>query len=95
MRKNPIANPYVVLRKEFDDWAVLFNPETAEAVGVNEVGVAVWEMLDGEHDMEAIVRKVCHDFHDVSMTVDHELRAFVTDLEERGFVGVEAVSDAT
>ena len=52
--KNPIANPIVVLRKEFDDWAVLFNPDTAEAVGVNPVGVAIWELLDGKNSLEDI-----------------------------------------
>ncbi|RPJ51839.1 MAG: SynChlorMet cassette protein ScmD, partial [Acidobacteria bacterium] len=43
----PIANPTVVLREEFDDWAVLFNPDTAAAVGTNPVGVAVWKRMDG------------------------------------------------
>jgi hypothetical protein len=28
----PIANPVVVLREKFDDWAILFNPDTAGAV---------------------------------------------------------------
>jgi len=26
----PIANPIVLLREEFDDWAILFNPDTAD-----------------------------------------------------------------
>ncbi len=26
----PIANPMIVFREEFDDWAVLFNPETGD-----------------------------------------------------------------
>jgi hypothetical protein len=28
----PIANPYVMLREEFDDWAVLFNPDTGRGL---------------------------------------------------------------
>ena len=44
----PIANPIVVLREEFDDWAVLFNPDTADALGINPVGVAVWKRMDGQ-----------------------------------------------
>ncbi len=27
--ERPLVNPGVVLREEFDDWAVLFNPDTA------------------------------------------------------------------
>ncbi len=30
--------PVADLREEFDDWAVLFNPDTAQAVGINPVG---------------------------------------------------------
>ena len=48
----PIANPIIVLREEFDDWAVLFNPETADAVGTNPVGVAVWKQMDGQRSIE-------------------------------------------
>ncbi|MHB9098409.1 MAG: PqqD family peptide modification chaperone, partial [Syntrophales bacterium] len=51
----PIANPIVVLREEFDDWAVLFNPDTADAVGTNPVGVAVWKRMDGKRSIEDIV----------------------------------------
>ena len=28
---NPIANPLIVLREEFDDWAILFDPDTGDA----------------------------------------------------------------
>lgn len=57
--KNLIANPIVVLRKEFDDWAVLFNPDTAEAVGVNPVGVAIWEKLNGKNTIAASAQYQC------------------------------------
>jgi hypothetical protein len=50
-KDRPIANPTVVLREEFDDWAILFNPDTAEAVGTNPVGVAVWKLMDGRRNL--------------------------------------------
>jgi len=34
LRDKPIPNPFVVLREEFDDWAILFNPDNARAVGL-------------------------------------------------------------
>ena len=40
--RNPVANPLIVLREEFDDWAVLFNPDTGAAAGINSMGVAIW-----------------------------------------------------
>ena len=38
----PIANPYVSLREEFDDWAVLFNPDTGRGYGLSPTGVYLW-----------------------------------------------------
>ena len=51
----PIANPLVVLREEFDNWAVLFNPDTADAMGINPVGVVVWKLMDGQHTLHDLV----------------------------------------
>lgn len=87
--KIAIANPIVVLRKEFDDWAVLFNPDTAEAVGVNPVGVAVWEMLDGKNSVENIADQISRDFADVPGSAAGEIEAFIKNLADRGFVGSE------
>ncbi len=85
----PIANPVVVLREEFDDWAVLFNPDTADAMGINPVGVAIWNLMDGRHTMAEIVTKIQQQFSDVPETAFEELAAFVGDLAEKGFVGYE------
>jgi len=85
----PVANPVVVLREEFDDWAVLFNPDTAGAVGINPVGVAVWKLMNGERNLEEIVTYVKEEFHDVPGSVDQEVTDFVGNLAESGFVGYE------
>ena len=91
MEKNgtPIANPVAVLREEFDDWAVLFNPDTAEAVGVNPVGVVVWKMLDGNHTLDQIVTQLQEHFDEVPEAVVEEVEAYIDDLASRGFVGYE------
>jgi SynChlorMet cassette protein ScmD len=85
----PISNPVVVLREEFDDWAVLFNPDTADAVGTNPVGVAVWKRLDGKRSLGEIVSEINHRFEDVPGTALEEIAAFVDKLSEAGFVGYE------
>jgi SynChlorMet cassette protein ScmD len=85
----PIANPVVVIREEFDDWAVLFNPDTAGAVGINPVGVTVWKLMNGERNLEEIVTHVKEEFDDVPETVDEEVTDFVSNLTENGFVGYE------
>jgi len=85
----PIVNPLVVLREEFDDWAVLFNPDTADAVGINPIGVVVWKKMDGKRALAELVAEVRAAFTEVPDTVSDEVSAFVDDLAERGFVGLE------
>ncbi len=85
----PIANPVVVLREEFDEWAVLFNPDTADAVGINPVGVAVWKLMDGKCTLDEILVEVEKRFEDVPDAANEEVTVFVEDLAERGFVGYE------
>ena len=85
----PIANPVVVLREEFDDWAVLFNPDTADAVGTNPVGVAVWKRMDGKRSLADIVSEIRGTFEATPDAVFSEISAFVNKLAENGFVGLE------
>jgi SynChlorMet cassette protein ScmD len=86
----PIANPIVVLREEFDDWAILFNPETAAAVGINPVGVAVWKGIDGRKSLAEIAADVAVSFDDAPAAVVEEITAFVNTLAEDGYVGTAA-----
>ena len=85
----PIPNPVVVLREEFDDWAVLFNPDTAAAVGINPVGVAVWKLLDGKRSLDDIVSEIGRQYDDVPGAAREDLEKFIDDLVQGGYVGYE------
>ncbi len=92
----PIANPNIVLREEFDDWAVLFDPDTGDAHGLDPVGVFIWKRLDGKHDDEAILQElreaceVCDEFPEaIPADAAEHLKAFIDDLAEKGYVGYE------
>ena len=88
-KNNPIINPVVVLRKEFDDWAVLFNPDTAEAVGINPIGVAIWELLAQNKDFPAIIETLNQQYSGVPDSVETEIDSFINDMAERGFLGFD------
>ena len=88
----PIAIPVVVLREEFDDCAILFNPDTADAVGFNAVGVAVWKLMDGKRSLKDIVCEIRNSFEDTPDAASEEITAFVSTLAENGFVGLEVES---
>jgi SynChlorMet cassette protein ScmD len=88
--KKPIANSMVVLREEFDDWAVLFDPDTGNAFGLNPVSVLVWKCLDGKHSVEDIVKVVREKCEGVPDEVDKDVNDYVQSLVEKGFAGYEA-----
>jgi SynChlorMet cassette protein ScmD len=89
---SPVRNPVAVLREEFDDWAVLFNPDTAQAVGINPVGVAVWKLIDGKRTIDDVFIKIAADYDDVPESAREDICAFIQELTKGGFVGY-AVED--
>ncbi len=88
--EKPIANPYVVLREEFDDWAVLFNPDTGHGFGLSPTGVYVWKLLDGEHSISAMLKALHRDALDVPEEAGEHLFAFVEALTQHGLAACEA-----
>ncbi|NQT29982.1 MAG: SynChlorMet cassette protein ScmD [Candidatus Saganbacteria bacterium] len=88
--KNPVANSVMVLREEFDDWAVLFNPDTGQAFGMNPISVYIWKNLDGKHPVGEIVKDIRVNYNNVPGEVDEHVNKFIADLVERGFVGYKA-----
>ncbi len=86
--KKPVANPTVVLREEFDDWAVLYDPDSGDAYGLDPVGVFVWRLLDGEHTDEGILDKLRQECEDgIPDEAPEHLTAFIEDLTSKGLVG--------
>ncbi len=88
-QKNPIANPLIVLREEFDDWAILFDPDTGNAFGLNPTGVFIWKLLDGKHNTDDIVSRLREEADDVPEEAGEHTRAFIASLEQQGLVGYE------
>lgn len=85
----PVANPVVVLREEADDWAILFNPDTSEAVGINPVGVQAWKAVDGRKTAAQIAASVRTRFRNVPDGADEEIAGFLDELARLGFVAAE------
>jgi SynChlorMet cassette protein ScmD len=86
----PVANPSVVLREEFDDWAILFDPDTGDAFGINPVGVFIWKRLDGLRSTQDILKELRKDYEDVSEEAELQLEEFIQEIVEKGFAGHKA-----
>lgn len=88
-KTRPIVNPLIVLREEFDDWAILFDPDTGKGMGLNPTGVFIWKLLDGSHTLNNILEKLRGECDNVPEEAGNDLREFVHELTERGLAGFE------
>jgi SynChlorMet cassette protein ScmD len=82
-----MANPEIILREEFDDWAILFDPDTGNAFGLNPIGVLIWKRLDGRSELEAIVREIRGAADPVPPDVEDHVRAFIENAVRLGLAG--------
>ena len=91
MKQNdmPVANPLLVLREEFDDLAVLFDPDTGNGFGLNPVSVFVFNRLDGKHTLKDIYEEICQSFDVVPENAEKSVAEFVEVLLKKGYAGFE------
>ena len=85
-----VANPLVVLREEFDDWAILFDPDSGNAFGLGPVGVFIWKRLDGHHTIEDILKDLHENCENVPEEAEDHFKDFIQELVEQGLAGYEA-----
>ena len=88
MKPKPLRNPDIVFREEFDDWAVLFDPETSNAVALDPVAVFYWKHLDGSNDKASLLDILKHECEDVPEDAFEHLNKFITELEDAGFISL-------
>ena len=86
----PIANPLVVFRDDFDDCAVLFDPDTGNSFGLNPVGTLIWKKLDGKHTVEDIVLELRNSCDEVPAEAREHVAQLINELIEKGLAGVES-----
>jgi len=85
----PVANPLVMLREEFDDWAILFDPDSGNSFGLKPIGVFIWKRLDGWHTIEDILKELRENCENIPGKAEDHLKDFVQNLVEQGLAGYE------
>jgi SynChlorMet cassette protein ScmD len=80
------ANPSTVFREEFDDWALLYNPETGSVYGLNPVGAFIRKRMDGNQTIGDFVELVKSYFEEVPSNIEQDITVFIEDLVNKGFV---------
>ena len=82
-------NPAVVLRVEFDDYALLFDPETNKGFGLDETGLSIWNMIDGKHGFVDILAEIRRRFDSIPLDVETDVAEFLEELVAEGLAGYE------
>jgi SynChlorMet cassette protein ScmD len=94
MHEKPVANPLIVFREEFDDWGILFDPDSGTGFGLNPTGIFIWKRLDGSHTVEDLVADVLDDWLDVPDDAEALIREFLSALTEHGLAGHEIATES-
>ncbi len=90
VHSEPIASPMVVFREEFDDWAVLFDPDSGESYGLDPISAFIWKKLDGKHSNKSILEELEKECDGgIPEDAPKHLQDFLDDLTGRGLVGCE------
>jgi SynChlorMet cassette protein ScmD len=84
-----VANPLVVFREDFDDWAILFDPDTGKGFAINPVSAFIWKRLDGQHSAEDIAKEMRLQCKGVPSAAGEHVEDFIQDLVKNGLAGYE------
>ena len=82
-----LADPRVILREEFDNVHILFDPETGAMFGINAVGALVWNHLDGRHTLDDLVETIAVNCESPPPEVRRHVEAFLGAVLELGLAG--------
>ncbi len=93
--EKPTTNPHVQLREEFDDWAILFDPETGKGFGLNPTGVYLWKLRDGEHSRDEMLMALRRDSEGVPDDASGHIVSFVDALVAESLVGFPTLTLVT
>ena len=69
-----------------DGELLLVNAEGGEILVLNECGVLIWQQLDGEHDVAALVGRVAETFDVDEPTARGDVEEFLASLAARGIL---------
>ena len=83
-------NPQVVARELADgEGGVLLHLDSGQYHGINAIGLAIWELLDGEPTVEQVVDAVRARVANPPPQLESDVVGFLTSVQERDLVVVE------
>lgn len=77
-------NPQVVYRRDSDDSALIFLPDTGKAFALNQVGIVIWDALTQNCSEPEILAKLAESCGTLPDTAAADLREFLARLRQVG-----------
>ncbi len=81
----PKPNPNIIGRV-VDNEAVLVMPQQGKVKVLNQVGAAIWNLVDGQRTILQISEEICAQFDIDPLTAETDTLKFICDLAERDIV---------
>ncbi len=75
-----------IISRIVDNEAVLVMPQKGKVKVLNEVGAAIWELVDGKRSIFQITNEVCEQFNIDFATAEEDTLKFIADLTEKGLI---------
>lgn len=81
------VNPLAVFRQEFDNNAILFNPDSGEIFALNPTGRVIWQAISEGLDREGILKKLADECSTpLPPEAGRDLDDFIASLKDKGFL---------
>jgi len=81
----PTPHPQISLREEFDDWALLYNPDNGKSVGLTPTGVTIWRSLTNGKDVSGIIQALTDEFDPIPEDITEDIKVFCDQIIRSGF----------
>ena len=81
------VNPFLVLREESDDCALLFDPDNGRVHVLNPSAVALWKRLDGRRTLREVSVALADEFEGMGPEAAAQVLALARSLADLGAVG--------
>lgn len=87
INKNSIPKPNPdIIGRVVDNEAVLVMPKEGKVKVLNEVGAAIWELVDGQRNISQITEEICKQFEIDHAIAERDTLNFISDLKEKKII---------
>ncbi len=80
-------NPMIVLREDFENMPVLFNPDDGELLSLNTTSLFIWKQLSGDISRDELISRIhqaCGDSFPKEAEKDIDL--FLDRMKRKGYI---------